>query len=118
MSECADLLCMGPPDAATGAEWPCGGVAPLGAGTGRRWAEQRTHLIARAELDNGRCVVRYCGRELSLPAHVWPAWEFATTVEEFAVQDMPDCLDSEGKLTLATRLVREGVLQSGETDPT
>ncbi len=31
--------------------------------------------------------------------------------DEFAVEDLPDCLDAKGKLTLVTRLVREGVLQ-------
>ena len=40
------------------------------------------------------------------------ALRFATTTDEFAVQDLPDCLDGGGKLTLVTRLVREGVFQS------
>lgn len=43
---------------------------------------------------------------------MWPALQFATTADEFAVQDLPDCLDVEGKLTLVTRLVKEGILQS------
>ena len=59
--------------------------------------------------EDDACVLRFCGRELRLPAGVWPALQFATTADEFAVEDLPDCLDAEGKLTLVTRLVREGV---------
>ena len=52
-----------------------------------------------------------CGREFRLPVGVWPALQFAATADEFAVEDLPDCLDAEGKLTLVTRLVGGGGLQ-------
>ena len=42
---------------------------------------------------------------------VRPALRFVTTADEFAVQDLPDCLDAEGKPTLVTRLLGEEVLQ-------
>ena len=45
-----------------------------------------------------------------------PALQFATTADEFAVQDLPDCLDAEGSWTLVARLVREGVLQRISAD--
>ena len=77
---------------------------------------RRAGLLTEAATEGDRCVLRFSGRELRLPAGVWPAVHFATTAEdEFAVRDLPDCLDAEGKLTLARRLVREGVLQPGRS---
>ena len=72
---------------------------------------RRAGLLTEASTEGETCLLRFCGRELRLPAGVWPALRFATTADEFAVGDLPDCLDAEGKLTLVTRLVREGVLQ-------
>ncbi len=72
---------------------------------------RRAGLITEAVTEGETCLLRYCGRELRLPVAVWPALRFATTAGEFAVEDLPDCLDAEGKLTLVARLVREGVLQ-------
>ena len=72
---------------------------------------RRVGLLIEAAMEGETCILRFCGRELRLPAGAWPALQFATTADEFAVQDLPDCLDAEGKLTLVTRLVREGALQ-------
>ncbi len=72
---------------------------------------RRDGLLTEAVQEDETCLLRYCGRELRLPAGVWPALRFATTADEFAVEDLPDCLDAEGKLTLVARLLREGVLQ-------
>ena len=78
----------------------------------RSRVRRRAGLLAEAAADGETCVLRFCGRELRLPAGAWPALRFAATSgEEFAVADLPDCLDAAGKLALATRLVREGVLQ-------
>ena len=41
------------------------------------------------------------------------ALRFAAAADEFAVRDPPDDPDADGKLTLVTRLVREGILQPG-----
>ena len=79
--------------------------------TPRSRVRRRAGLLSEAVTEDDACVLRFCGRELRLPAGVWPALQFATTADEFAVEDLPDCLDAEGKLTLVTRLVREGVLQ-------
>ena len=70
---------------------------------------RRAGLLTDAVTEGETCLLRFCGREIRLPLAVWPALQFATTTDEFAVQDLPDCLDGEGKLTLVTRLVREGV---------
>ena len=72
---------------------------------------RRVGLLTEVATDGEACVLRFCGRELRLPAGVWPALQFATTADEFRVLDLPDCLDAEGKLTLVKRLVKEGVLQ-------
>ena len=77
----------------------------------RSRVRRRPGLLTEAVTEGETCVVRFCGRELRLPVAAWPALQFATTTDEFAVDDLPDCLDAEGKLTLVTRLVREGVLQ-------
>ena len=72
---------------------------------------RRAGLLTETVTAGETCLLRFSGRELRLPLGVWPALQFATTADEFAVEDLPDCLDDEGKLTLVTRLVREGVLQ-------
>ena len=78
----------------------------------RSRVRRRAGLLTEAAQEGGTCVVRFAGRELRLPAGAWPALRFATTADEFAAADLPDCLDADGKLTLVTRLVREGILQS------
>lgn len=72
---------------------------------------RRAGMLVEAAAGGGMCFLRFCGQELRFPAHAWPALQFVTTSDEFSVQDLPDCLDADGKLTLAARLVREGVLQ-------
>ena len=79
--------------------------------TSRSRVRRRAGLLTEAVTEGETCLLRFCGRELRLPVGVWPALRFATTTDEFAVENLPDCLDAEGKLTLVTRLVKEGVLQ-------
>ena len=79
--------------------------------TPRSRVRRRAGLLMEAVTEGETCFLRFCGREIRLPAAVWPALEFAATTDEFAVKDLPDCLDAEGKLTLVSRLVREGILQ-------
>ena len=79
--------------------------------TPRSRVGRRAGLLTEAVTEDETCLLRFSGRELRLPVGAWPALEFATTTDEFAVDDLPDCLDAEGKLTLVNRLIREGVLQ-------
>ena len=79
--------------------------------TSRSRVRRRAGLLTEAAAEGEACLLRFCGRELRLPVAVWPALRFATATDEFAVEELPDCLDAAGKLTLVTRLVREGVLQ-------
>ena len=79
--------------------------------TPRSRVGRRAGLLAEALTADKTCLLRFCGRELRLPVDVWPALQFAAKADEFAVRDLPDCLDTEGKLTLVKRLIREGFLQ-------
>ncbi len=83
--------------------------------TPRSRVRRRAGLLTEAVTDGETCLLRFCGRELRLPAGVWPALQFATTADEFTVEDLPDCLDAQGKLTLVARLLKEGVLQAEES---
>lgn len=79
--------------------------------TSRSRVRLRVGLLTETVNEGEVCLLRFCGREIRLPASAWPALQFAKTVDEFAVGDLPDSLDAEGKLTLVRRLVSEGVLQ-------
>lgn len=72
--------------------------------------ETRPHLIARLQTDPHAVSLRHFGRKLTFPLHVAPAIRFALSQKRFAVRDLPGDLDDSGKLTLARRLIREGLL--------
>ena len=72
--------------------------------------EARPHLIARVEMASDSVSVHHFGRRIAFPAHVARAVRFALRQGCFAVRDLPGDLDDSGKLTLARRLVREGLL--------
>ena len=79
--------------------------------TPRSRVRRRAGLLTEAATEGETCLLRFCGKEIRMPGGVWPALRFAMTTDDFAVQDLPDSLDPESKLTLVARLVREGVLQ-------
>jgi hypothetical protein len=58
-----------------------------------------------------RSVLRFYGNQVELPRFVSPALTFALNAGTFKVGEMPDCVDGEGKLTLARRLVKEGLFE-------
>lgn len=70
----------------------------------------RRDLVVKIESDGEKTVVRCRGQEITLPAHALPAVKFATSTPTFKVRELPDCLTTEGKVTLVTRLVKEGLL--------
>ncbi len=72
---------------------------------------RRRGLFVTPERGAEGCRLCFCGLELQFPSSTWPAIEFISVTPAFIVRDLPDCLDGEGKLTVATRLVREGLLQ-------
>ena len=77
----------------------------------RSRVRHRAGVHSEASIQGSVCVLRSCGQVLSLPIAAWPALRFAVSTDEFLVQEIPDCLDDDGKLVLAARLVREGVLE-------
>ena len=73
---------------------------------------RQLEVLAYVLPETGQCVMRFCGQELILPAGLQVVADYiANTNDSFKVQDLSDCLDSEGKLRLVKRLVVEGVLK-------
>lgn len=70
----------------------------------------RPHLIVRVQVEPRAVSVRHFGRKITFPLHVASAVRFALSQERFRIRDLPGDLDDAGKLTLARRLVREGLL--------
>jgi ribosomal protein L16 Arg81 hydroxylase len=50
------------------------------------------------------------GRKITFPRHAEQAIRFAVNHPRFIVRDLPGDLDDAGKLTLARRLIREGII--------
>jgi hypothetical protein len=50
------------------------------------------------------------GRKITFPHHATEAVRFALNHPRFVVRDFPGDLDDVGKLTLARRLIREGII--------
>lgn len=70
----------------------------------------RPHVIARIQTNADSVSVRCFGRKIIFPLEAADAVQFALCRDRFAVKDLPGELDSAGKLTLARRLIREGLL--------
>ena len=70
----------------------------------------RRHTIARLQTTRDSVSVHHFGRKITFPLHLASSLQFALTHEGFAVRDLPGDLDDSGKVTLARRLIREGIL--------
>jgi len=77
--------------------------------------EPRPHLIARVQIARDSVSVRHFGRKITFPLHVAQAVHFALSQKPFVIRDLPGDLDDSSKLTLARRLVREGLLMECRT---
>jgi bifunctional lysine-specific demethylase and histidyl-hydroxylase NO66 len=74
--------------------------------------ERRETVIADLEEDAEGWTLAFEGRELRFPAHAGPELEACYEADEpFRLSELPGDLDSEGRLVLARRLVREGFLR-------
>jgi hypothetical protein len=74
-------------------------------------------VLARSPGAICRCVagpdgalIQFPGGQVSGPARIATALQFVARSERFAVRELPDSLGAEGKLVLARRLIREGLL--------
>jgi Cupin superfamily protein len=74
--------------------------------------ERRETVIADLTVDGDEAVLVFEGRELRLPARISEELEFLLRVDgPFRLDDLPGQLNDEGRLVLAGRLVREGLLR-------
>ena len=71
----------------------------------------RPYLAYLLEEDGESVSLRFHRHEIALPAHAAPALRYALETRRFHVRDLPGNLDDPGKLALARRLIREGLLQ-------
>jgi bifunctional lysine-specific demethylase and histidyl-hydroxylase NO66 len=73
---------------------------------------RRETVIADLEEDAEGWTLAFEGRELRFPSHAGPELEACYEADEpFRLSELPGDLDSEGRLVLARRLVREGFLR-------
>ena len=68
-------------------------------------------VLVDVDGETDRCVMRFAGQTLTFPKRVLSALEFVLTSQEFEIGDLPNCLDMAGKMTLTTRLLKEGLLE-------
>jgi ribosomal protein L16 Arg81 hydroxylase len=81
----------------------------------RTLLERRATVIADLERRDGRAVLSFEGKQVSLPERVWHELEYVAGADEpFLVGDLPGELDDAGRLVLVKRLVREGFLRISE----
>lgn len=70
----------------------------------------RPYLACRVVEDGDSVTVRFHGNGITLPGFAAPALRYALETPRFRIADMPGDLDDAGKVVLARRLIREGLL--------
>ena len=70
----------------------------------------RPGVNCRLQSDGEFAALDCFGRKITFPRHAEEAVRFALNHPRFVVRDLPDDLDGAGKLTLARRLIREGII--------
>lgn len=74
--------------------------------------ERRATVIADLEEANGMVTLVFEGKEVGFPSHAAPEVRACFDAEEpFRAADLPGELDTDGRLVLVRRLVREGFLR-------
>lgn len=63
--------------------------------------------------EEDRVVLNLHGKAVSFPEYACKTLEFILAQERFAVKDISTTIDSDGRLTLVRRLIREGALRFG-----
>ncbi len=71
----------------------------------------RPDIVFDYREDGEHGYVTFCGTRVQLPSFLAPAVQFMQTATSFTIRELPDCVDDEGKLTLAKRLLKEGLLE-------
>ncbi len=75
--------------------------------------QPRPALIYNMLRGNGQFVISISGKEIAFPSFAGSAVRYALSTKRYRIGDLPGDLDDEGKVTLITRLVREGLVMAG-----
>jgi ribosomal protein L16 Arg81 hydroxylase len=78
--------------------------------------KRRAGMMCAVRLHDDRVTIHFPGNVISGPVAIEPALQFIRRTHRFKVNDLPNCLEPEDKLTLTRRLIREGLL-SVDSDP-
>jgi hypothetical protein len=76
----------------------------------------RPHLVRLEHVEGDQLVILFGSTQITLPAFTREAVEGALSGEPFTVADLPGGLDEAGKIVLARRLIREGMLMRVSAD--
>jgi ribosomal protein L16 Arg81 hydroxylase len=71
---------------------------------------RRPGAVCRVLLDADGATIEFPGGRVTGPARIAPALRFIAQSQSFPVRNLPDNLGDEGKVVLAGRLLREGLL--------
>lgn len=73
--------------------------------------EIRQNVLFLIKKKGENVVMEWQGKEVEFPLFMDPAIHFiAKTKQPFALSQIPDCVDEEGKIVFVTRLIKEGLL--------
>jgi len=70
----------------------------------------RPGVVHRLRRDDAKLIIESHGRRITLPAHASEAVAFALANPRFCLRELPGELDEAGRLALARRLIREGLV--------
>jgi len=73
--------------------------------------ERRPNLLYKLREDDELIYISCYGGTTKLPEHVKEPLVYALSTDSFCVRDLPGDLDDEGKMVLARKLIREGLLR-------
>lgn len=76
------------------------------------WVEHRAGLVLRYGEHDGKATVQFGQKRVALPVEFGPTLQFVLKNRRFQVGDLPGGLSEQSQLTLARRLVREGLLHA------
>ena len=68
-------------------------------------------MVCRVVQDAASVSIQFPGARMRAPAHLGPALEFISKASRFPVGALPGDLSDNSKLTLAKRLIRDGLLK-------
>jgi ribosomal protein L16 Arg81 hydroxylase len=71
---------------------------------------RRRGIIQRLEPQGETVMLRFEGKNITMPDYVAPALQFISAHDAFTADDLPPGLDLAGRLVLVRRLVKEGFL--------